>query len=66
MPEQSQRDETIEVLLKTLEQRAKEIETPADVNWPESAKNSQWHCASRAAGIRDAIHAIKLAFAPRV
>lgn len=54
--------DVIDGLLKSLEQRAKEIETPADVNWPDGAKNAQWHCASRAAGIRDAIHAIRLAF----
>lgn len=46
-------------VLKLLEARAVEIETPPKVTMPEAAKITEWHCASRSAGIRDAIDIIK-------
>jgi hypothetical protein len=49
-------------LIKELEKRAIEIETPLPGLLSDGAKDSQWHCSSRAAGIRDAIRSIKLAF----
>lgn len=46
-------------LIVLLEARAKAIEAPMTVALPEAAKITEWHCASRAAGLRDAISMIK-------
>lgn len=49
-------------LIADLEQRALEMETPLPGLLSDGAKDTQWHCSSRSAGIRDAIRSIKLAF----
>lgn len=50
-------------LMARLEKTAKEIEQPSETKMADEIKDKmQWHCSSRAAGIRDAIQAIKIEF----
>lgn len=59
-------DSKIKEILDKLEKRAKEIEAPMEVamSSEEAKKKAEWHCASRAAGVRDAIRLIELTYNP--
>jgi hypothetical protein len=49
-------------LIKRLEQRANDCEARDGTTFPEAAKGQIDNCAARAAGIRDAVHSIKITF----
>lgn len=53
----------IKELLVFLESRAKDFEAPLPKMNKEGDKETfEWHCQSRAAGIRDAAHCLRLKF----
>lgn len=53
----------LQALINKLEDMAKEVEAPTDIVMAEGVKDRMdWHCSSRAAGIRDAIRSIRIMF----
>lgn len=53
----------LEEMIKYLEARASDFDKPLpNMNRPGDKELHEWHCHSRAAGIRDAVHSIRLRF----